>query len=82
VLQLQEALDAVPSVPLEGRDEHGNTMLHVACRCANASFNFVFVHMHVPAATASFAGTSRDTVQQRPHAHCQASAASRRCREF
>ena len=43
MLQLQEALDGVPSVPLEGRDEHGNTMLHVACRCANAFCYFYYI---------------------------------------
>jgi hypothetical protein len=33
-MALQEVLDSDATVPLEGRDEHGNTMLHVACRFA------------------------------------------------
>jgi hypothetical protein len=33
-MAVQEVLDSDATVPLEGRDEHGNTMLHVACRFA------------------------------------------------
>lgn len=29
--QVKEVLDGNAAVPLEGRDDHGNTMLHVAC---------------------------------------------------
>lgn len=45
-MAVQEVLDSDVTVPLEGRDEHGNTMLHVACRhacpasCAEADFVF------------------------------------------
>jgi hypothetical protein len=31
----QEVLDSDAGIPLEGRDEYGNTMLHVACRFVN-----------------------------------------------